>query len=152
MGLDNYNIICKVKYSILSLQSKRKRWNVEKKAQNMSSRMRRFPAVPVHSTSVFQAAQRYWRQVTLTAVQNYEALGYNFSRRGREIAVGYRLCSEGNRVHWMHMMLKVQELMNLSTSPSLTSSMGYHHHHIRLNIFSWYSVSFKDIPHSKQGW
>lgn len=72
----------------------------------------------------------------LTVVQSYEALGHQCSRRGRETAVGYGLCSEGNRVHWMSTMFKVQELINLSTSPSFASGMGYHHHHIGLNSFS----------------
>lgn len=40
----------------------------------------------------------------------------------------------------------------MSTSPSFASSMGYHHHHIGLNSFSWHSVSFKDVPRSKQGY
>ena len=78
--------------------------------------------------------------------------GHQFSRRRRETAVGYRLCNEGNRMRWMSMMLKVQELINLSTSPSFASGMGYCHHHIGLNSFSWHSVSFKAVPCSKQGW
>lgn len=93
--------------------------------------------ISVHYTSVFQTAQRCQRLVMLTAVQSYEALGHQFSRRGRETAMGYGLCSEGNRVHWMSTMFKVQEPINLSTSPSFASGMGYHHHHhTGLNSFS----------------
>jgi len=95
--------------------------------------MSRFPAISVHYMSVFQTAQRRERLVMLTDVQSYEALGHQFCRRGRETAVGYRLCSEGNGVRWMCIMLKLQEQINLSTSPSFARYMGYHHPHIGLS-------------------
>lgn len=115
----------------------------------MSRTMRRFPAISVHYTSVFQTAQRYSRLVTLTAVQSYEALGHQFSRRERERL----LWGTGSAVRGIGCTRCVRcWKCKMSTSPSFASSMGYHHHHIGLNSFSWHSVSFKDVPRSKQGY
>lgn len=74
------------------------------------------PCDLIHYASGFQIAQRYYRLVIRTAVPRCEASGHQFSRRGRRITAGYRLCSEGNRVHWVCMVLEVQELISLSTS------------------------------------